>query len=106
MQGDPLSMVLYRITLVSLAEELLEDDPGLLTTFYTDYAAFDRLARKTAQLLNLLVDRGANMGYFPETANSLFIVYTPEQEEASKRELGTEVLDINFLVVVGTWGPI
>ena len=31
--GDPLSMVLYRITLVTLAKELRAADPGLLSTF-------------------------------------------------------------------------
>ena len=43
-QGDPLSMVLYRITLVPLAEELQAADPGLLSPFYVDDAAFDGLA--------------------------------------------------------------
>ena len=40
-QGDPLSMVLYRITLVPLVEELRSADPGLLYPFYADDAAFD-----------------------------------------------------------------
>ena len=33
-QGDPLSMVLYGITLSPLAEELRLADPGLLSLFY------------------------------------------------------------------------
>ena len=32
-QGDPLSMVFYRITLVPLAEQLRAADPGLLSPF-------------------------------------------------------------------------
>ena len=43
-QGEPLSMVLYGITLVPLAEELRAADPGLLSPFYADDAAFDGLA--------------------------------------------------------------
>ena len=43
-QGDPLSMVLYGITLVPLAEELRAADPGPILPFYTDDAAFDFLA--------------------------------------------------------------
>ena len=43
-QGDPLSMVLYRITLIRLAEELRASDPGLLSPFYADDVAFDGLA--------------------------------------------------------------
>ena len=40
-QGDPLSVVFYRIALVPLAEELRVADPGILSPFYTDDAAFD-----------------------------------------------------------------
>ena len=43
-QGDPLSMVLYRITFAPLAEELRAADAGLLSPFYADDAAFDGLA--------------------------------------------------------------
>ena len=41
-QGDPLSMVLYGITLVPLAEDLIAADPGLLSLFYADHAVFWR----------------------------------------------------------------
>ena len=44
-QGDPLSMLLYGITLVPLAEELRAADSGLLSPFYADYVAFDGSAR-------------------------------------------------------------
>ena len=84
-QGDLLSMVLYRITLVPLAEELRAADMGILSPFYADDVLFDGLARRSAQLLNLLMKRGPDRGYFPKPANSLFILDTPEQEEAAKR---------------------
>ena len=61
-QGDPLSMVLYRITLAPLAEELQAADPGLLSPFYADDAAFDGLSRRIAQLLKLLMKRGPEQG--------------------------------------------
>ena len=96
-QGDPLSMVLYRITLVPLVEELRAADPGLLSPFYADDAAFDGSARRIAQLLNLLMKRGPGRGYFPELAKSLFISDTPGQEEAAKREFAVEGLTLNFV---------
>ena len=77
-------MVLYGITLVPLAEELQAADPGLLSPFYVDDAAFDGSARQSAQLLKLSMKRGPDRGYFPEPATSLFILYTLGQEEASK----------------------
>ena len=49
-QGDPFLMVFYGIILVPLAEELRSADPGLLSPFYADDAAFDGLARHNAQL--------------------------------------------------------
>ena len=90
-------MVLYRIALVPLAEELRAADPGLLSPFYADNAAFDGLARRRTQLLKLLMKRGPDQGYFPEPDNSLSILDTPGQEEAAKREFAMEGIDLNFV---------
>ena len=90
-------MVLYRITLVSLAEELRAADPGLFSLFYADDAAFDGLARRSAQLLKLLMRRGPDREYFPEPAKFLFISVNPGQEEAAKREVTVEGLTLNFV---------
>ena len=55
-------MVLYKITLAPLDEELRAAYPGLLSTFYADDAAFDYLAQLSEQLLKLLMERGPEMG--------------------------------------------
>ena len=62
-----------------------------------DDVAFDGLARRSAQLLKLLMKRGPDRGYFPEPAKSLFISDTPGQEEAAKREFDKEGLCLNFV---------
>ena len=72
-------MVLYGITLIPLVEELRATDPGLLSPFYADDAVFDGLVCRSAQLLKLLMKRGPDWGYFPETAKSLFILDNPCQ---------------------------
>ena len=90
-------MVLYGITLVPLAEDLRAADPGLLSPFYADDAAFDGSARRSAQLLNVLMKRGPDRGYFPYPDKSLFISDTPGQEEAAKREFAKEGLCLNFV---------
>ena len=77
-------MVLYGITLVPLAEDLRAEDPGLLSPFYADDAAFDGSAQRSAQLLKLLMKRGADQGYLPEPAKFLFILDTLGQEEVAK----------------------
>ena len=85
-QGNPLSMVLYGITLGLHAEVLRGADPGLLSSFYAEDAAFDGSARRSPQILKLLIKRGPDRGYLPEPAKSLFILNNLDQEEASKRE--------------------
>ena len=60
-------MVLYRITLVPLAEELRVVYPGTLSPFHADGVAFDILARRSAQLLKMLMERWPDRGYLPET---------------------------------------
>ena len=82
--------------LVPLVEELRAADPGLLSSFYADDAAFDGSARQSAQLLKLLMKRGPDRGYFPEPAKSLFISDTPGNEEATKQEFAKEGLVLNF----------
>ena len=85
-QGDPLSMVLYGINLTPVADKIRPADPGLLYPFYADYSAFDGLAQRSAQLLKLLMKREPDRGYLPETAKSLFILDTPGQKSARRRE--------------------
>ena len=90
-------MVMYGITFPPLEEELRAADPGILSHFYADDAAFDGSARRSAQLLKLLMKRGPDQGYFPETAKPLFILYNPGQEEAAKREFAKEGLCLNLV---------
>ena len=61
-QGDPLLMVLYGITLIPLSEELISADLGILSPFYADNLAFNGSARRSAQLLKLLMERGPACG--------------------------------------------
>ena len=44
---------------------------------------------------------GTHWGYFPNTAKSLFILDTPGQEEAARREFSSEGLVLPFLS--GIW---
>ena len=92
-------MVLYRITLVPLAEELRVAYLVLLSPFYADDTVFDSSAQQSAQLLKLLMKRGPDQGYFPEPAKSLFILDTPGQEDAVKREFLLEGLTLNYVSV-------
>ena len=90
-------MILYEITIVPLVEELLAADPGLLSPFYADDAAFDGFARHIAQLLKLLIKRGPDQGNSPYLDKSLFISVNPGKEAAAKREFAKYGIDLNFV---------
>ena len=83
-QRNPLPMLLCGITLTPRAEELSATDPGLISPFSADDAAFDGSTRRSAQLLELLMKRGLDQGDFPEPDKLLFISDTPVQEEELK----------------------
>ena len=70
---------------------------GLLSPFYADDAAFDGSARQSAQLLKLLMERGPDHGCCPKPDKYLFVLDTPGQEEAARREFVAEGLVLNFL---------
>ena len=55
-------MFLYSITLIPLEDELQAAHLGLLILFYMDDAAFDESARRSAQILKLLMERGQERG--------------------------------------------
>ena len=103
-QADPLSMALYGITLAPLVEELRVADTGILSPFFSDDTAFDSSAQRSKQLLKLLMKRGPEQGYFTEPAKSLFILDTPGQEEAAKREFAVEGITLNFISGSGYLG--
>ena len=94
-------MFFYGITIILLEEDLQAADPGILSPFYTDDAEFSWSARRSAQLLNILMNRGRVRGYFPELAKSIFILDILEQEEEAKREFVAEVLELNL--IGGSW---
>ena len=51
-------IVPYKITLVSLDEDLRAAYPWILTSFYANNVEFDGLAQRSAQLLKLIMERG------------------------------------------------
>ena len=81
-QGDPHSVVLHRITLVPLEEDLRAADPGLLDPLYADVVSFKGLARWSAQLLKLILWQGSDQGKFHNMEKSLFIENFPGKDAA------------------------
>ena len=54
-QGDFLLVFLYKLSLLPLAEDMREPDPGVLQPWYTDDAAMRVTERRNAKLLHALM---------------------------------------------------
>lgn len=83
-QGDPLSMILYGIGLLPLAEELRREFPAVVQPWYADDAAAQGNAAQLAAWLRRLQAEGPKRGYFPEAAKSILLVH-PGSDAAAVR---------------------
>eukprot|EP00534_Pseudo-nitzschia_fraudulenta_P001034 CAMPEP_0201119006 /NCGR_PEP_ID=MMETSP0850-20130426/3183_1 /ASSEMBLY_ACC=CAM_ASM_000622 /TAXON_ID=183588 /ORGANISM="Pseudo-nitzschia fraudulenta, Strain WWA7" /LENGTH=295 /DNA_ID=CAMNT_0047384539 /DNA_START=18 /DNA_END=901 /DNA_ORIENTATION=+ len=72
-QGDPLSMVLYGLSLVPLAETLRRSHPDVIQPWYADDAAMHGTVSQIASTMRQLLALGPARGYFPEPAKSIFL---------------------------------
>jgi hypothetical protein len=72
-QGDPLSMVLYGIALVPLAERLRAAVPQAVQAWYADDSAFYGRAAAVDRAMALLAVHGPARGYYPEPKKSYWI---------------------------------
>ena len=69
---------------------------GIDIPFYVGDAEFDGLARLSAQILKLLMERGPDWEYFTKPAKSLFILDTSGQDASARREFTAEGLALNL----------
>ena len=96
-QGDPLSMVLYGITLISLVVKICVAVTYILEKIYADDAAFDGPVDMSSSMMALLLEWGPVRGYSPEPAKSIFICGSHTQKETTNQEFEFEGLRINVV---------
>ena len=72
-QGDPLSMVLYGLSLTPLAEAIRLAVPTVVQPWYADDAAMSGPVTGIAAAQRLLLELGPRRGYFPEPDKSILI---------------------------------
>jgi hypothetical protein len=84
-QGDPLSMVLYGLALVPLADTLRQEHPAVIQAWYADDSALQGRTSAIAAAMTSLQRLGPERGYFPEPAKSIFICAPDDQPAAVQR---------------------
>jgi len=97
-QGDPLSMILYGIALLPLAETLKKALPSTTQPWYADDACAMGRAHQLNKFMTLLQRHGPPRGYFPEPRKSIVICRT-----AAEQTRLTELLQkFEFQFVLGS----
>ena len=86
-QGDPLSMVLYGLSLVPLARRLRDAVPTTRQAWYADDSAIAGRASGIGKTMELLRLHGPARGYYPEPSKSILIC-TPDVRDAAQVCLG------------------
>jgi hypothetical protein len=72
-QGDPLSMILYALTLSPLSERIRESTPNVVQPWYADDVALVGTATDVKKAMKVLQRYGPAKGYFPEPEKSILI---------------------------------
>ncbi len=65
-QGDPLSMILYGLTLTPIAEKIRENVKDIVQPFYADDVALAGKSSDISKAMEILMQYGPARGYFPE----------------------------------------
>ena len=94
-QGDPLSMALYGIALLPLAEKLRKESPTVMQPWYADDAAMMGGAAAVATTMQTLIKFGPHFGYHPEPDKSWVICPLADEAEA-KAAFAAEGIPVKF----------
>ena len=85
-QGDPISMVIYGLALIPLAESLRKAVPSVVQPWYADNATMAGPVSGIAKAMGIIREEGPARGYFPEPSKSILIC-NPEVSETAKAAL-------------------
>ena len=81
-QGDPLSMVLYGLTLVPLAEIVRHGVPDLIHAWYADDTCLAGGIKSIGPAVDLILKHGPARGYFMEPKKLVLVCLASLPESA------------------------
>ncbi|KAL7537944.1 hypothetical protein ACHAXR_008166 [Thalassiosira sp. AJA248-18] len=97
-QGDVFGGFLYGVGLVPLAEQMREEIPTVLQTWFSDDMAGAGTAAHNAECLNFLMKKGPSYGYFHEPEKSWYICKGEDDADA-RAAFNSFGINIHY-----TWG--
>ena len=95
-QQDTISMVLYVLALLTLAQAMWEADLEILQPCYADNTAMQGPVRCNAKLLCVLIEKYPFHVYFPDQEKSWHICAEGREEEESREAFDAEGVKVRF----------
>ena len=96
-QGNPLSMVIYDIALLPLAEMLREASKDVMQPWYADDAAMQGAVEEVAVTMVSLIKVGPQFGYHPEPEKSFVICPLADQADAKTALEAQGLADLQYV---------
>lgn len=87
-QGDPLSMILYGLTVLPLIKSLKVDFPEVLQIWYADDSSLAGQVTDLGPVLLQLHARGKSRGYKVQPSKSIFVPCDPQDSQPCRDILG------------------
>jgi hypothetical protein len=83
-QGCPLSMILFGLGVLPIAEKMRQAEPSVVQAWFADDSAMSGPAKRVAAAYALLELIGPARGYFPEPAKSIVVCQESKMDQARR----------------------
>ena len=94
-QGDPISMFLYEIGLLPLAERLRADHDTVACPFFADDLTLAGRSRAVAGAMKTVITYGPSLGYYAAAAKS-WVICAEWAEGAAREQMEAQGLQIQY----------
>ena len=89
-------MVLYRISLLPLAEAIWEKESVVLEPWHDNNVEMLRPTEISAGILHKFIEKSHYIGYFPNLEKNWNVFRSEKEEEVTRVEFQDEVLEVRY----------